>query len=212
MNINIDFNEINIGQSESVEKFLDGGIHENLVMENVKYDISTPGGNKFLCFYFKDEENRKTSHTEYEPKPAERLPEGYEGTLEDLFKTKVKNLISRVGQILIDGGYVTREQMQIPTPWNFEAFAKHVVAILTANGYQSKKVRAKFVYNRKGYTTLPQYSKYQFIESMSISKEDSKIQPLKIDVLERPMADKEKATANPFETSGGPAKTDESPF
>ncbi len=211
MNINIDVNDIRFGQGSDVEKFLPAGIHENLVMYDVKYAVSTPGGNKFLCFYFKDEENRKSSHTEYEPKPSENLPNGYEGTLEDLFKQKVTNLVSRVGQVLVSGGYITREQLQIPSPWDFEAFAKHVVALLVASGYQNKKIRAKFIYNNKGYTSLPQYNKYQFIEEMTVVKEESKIQKLKIDKFDRPEADKEVVKDNPF-VSSAPSLSNDSPF
>lgn len=206
MNININLDNISFGQSDSVEKFLDAGIHENITMYDVKYDVSTPGGNKFICFYFQDEKNHKSSHTEYEPKPLTELPRGIElkpgetvdQVLKSLYEKKVSNSISRIGQILVSGGYITREQFPNVTSWDFESFCRQVVALLNNSGYKSKKVRAKFVYNKKGYTSLPQHVSRQFIESMNISKEDSKIQKLNHDVFTKPVADNENNSPNPY--------------
>lgn len=61
-------------------------------------------------------------------------------------------------------------------------------------------LRVKIVYNNSGYTTLPKYAKYTFIEPMSLVNENkSVIVKLGIDQFEKPIvADLEKSNPSPF--------------
>ena len=62
-------------------------------------------------------------------------------------------------------------------------------------------LRVKIVYNNKGYTTLPNYCKFTFIEPMNLPEgQVSKITELNIDVFVRPItADKETTDVNPLD-------------
>ena len=68
----------------------------------------------------------------------------------------------------------------------FEGWAKEVADYLN-KADKSKLVRVKIVYDNKGYTTLPSYAKYTFIEPMTVSKENSAIVELGIDNFTRPI-------------------------
>ena len=81
----------------------------------------------------------------------------------------------------------------------FEQFANWVVDMLE-KADKSILLRIKVVYNNSGYTTLPRYAKYTFIEPMSIVNENkSVIVKLGIDLFEKPIvADQEQANPNPL--------------
>lgn len=226
MNINITLDDIQMGQSDSLNKFIEAGIPENIGLKDVKFDISK-ANNKFICFYFEDENKAITSDTEYEPRPFEssdKIPQFIKEKIKEKnpnandndfirehYKSGVVDFISKVCQILVSAG-VTREQIQIPSVFDFEMFSKHAIALLNGVGYTNKKFRVKFVYNKNGFTSLPPKHKshLQFIEPMDVTKADSKIQQYPSDKFERPVADKEKQGAeNPF---GGSAKTEDNPF
>ena len=69
-------------------------------------------------------------------------------------------------------------------------------------------LRVKIVYNKKGYTTLPNYCKFTFIEPMNLPEgEKSKIAELSIDQFTKPViADVETKDTNPLmETSSDSA-------
>ena len=62
-------------------------------------------------------------------------------------------------------------------------------------------LKVKIVYNNKGYTTLPTYCKFTFIEPMNLPEgQKSKITELNIDLFVRPVvADKENKEENPLD-------------
>ena len=69
-NLNISIDDIQVGDGNGGQKFLEAGIHK-VNMSDVRFDISEPGKNKFICFTFEDENKATTTDTEYEPTPAE---------------------------------------------------------------------------------------------------------------------------------------------
>jgi hypothetical protein len=154
------------GRSDS---FMDVGIHENVELTKVEYG-KTDNGNEFLAFYFVNPANETLSHTEWKPraKDAEKL------------ESAVINQMKRVKQIVTK--FVPQERFEFNAS-SFKEFADNVIRIL-GNDYKGKKVRIKVVYSGK-YTSLPNYSKFQFIESMDVPKEKSKIKMLSIDKVTR---------------------------
>ena len=80
---------------------------------------------------------------------------------------------------------------------SFEEFSQEVVNYLN-NADKSKKLRVKIVYNDKGYTTLPSYARYTFIEPMVLPEgQTSSITELRIDNFTKPVvADTETPVAN----------------
>lgn len=154
-------------------KFLDAGIHENVSLGRVRYDRS-PNGNEFIEFTF-EKDGATMTHTEY-------APQKYNDQTEEEFKAKVNKQVARVLQIM--EVFYDRNKL-IFEGESFAGFAAWVVA-LGNSADKTKKVRLKVVYSNSGYTTLPKYAVYTFIESMEVSEDKSKIKRLGIDLFSRP--------------------------
>jgi hypothetical protein len=172
-------------QSEGSESsFMDVGIHENVKMTNVEYGI-TDKGNEFLAFYFVNETGEQLSHTEWKPSAnleAQKL------------ESAVINQMKRIKQIVTK--FVPESEF-VFVARSFKEFAESVVRVL-GKRYEGKRVRIKVVYSGK-YTSLPSYTKFQFIESMDIPKEKSKIKILSLDKMSREVKpDVETPTIDPI--------------
>ena len=184
--------------------FLDAGIHENVALAGVRFDRS-PNGNLFIEFKF-SKDGMSFTHTEYEPtrfgdEPDERLQE------------KADAQVKRITQIM-KVWYV--QSMLSYVANNFETFGNWVATMMNAAD-KSILARIKVVYNNSGYTGLPRYWRYTFIESMAIDIKDSKIKELKIDLFQRPESgDNEiesKSSAQVFSaTVGAAVPNDDMPF
>jgi hypothetical protein len=162
--------------------FLDAGIHENVALVNVRKDKST-NGNSYIEFEF-NKDGYKLTHTEWEPTK-------YGDQSDDEFNEKINKQVARILQIM--SVFFTKEQLSFEAD-SFDAFSSWVIALM-GSADKTKLVRIKVVYGRTGYTSLPQYAKYTFIESMDITADKSKIKELSIDLFKRPdIGDKEAAT------------------
>jgi hypothetical protein len=174
--------------------YLEPGIHDNVKMTEVKYE-TTVKGNEFLAFTWQDESGNKVTLTEWPyrmPKPFESM------SAEEQDKTKgiINSQMSRIKQILeVYIGKISDELINSPT---FKEFATKVVNLLEGK-YADKLVRVKVVYDDKGWTIVSNRSKYQFIESMDIPKEESSIKMLAGDKTTRPEKNIEKKEVNPLE-------------
>jgi hypothetical protein len=169
---------------------LAAGIHEDVKLVSVKLDTSVQG-NKFLEFKF-EKEGKPLTHTEWEPtKRAEETDEA--------FQDKCDNQFSRIEQIL-KCFYPNQEDRQFVGE-NFTQFAQWVCDLLNKANLDIL-LRIKVVYNDRGYTTLPKYAKYTFIEPMTIPSDKSVIVKLGIDNFEKPViADNEKPNPNPLDSA-----------
>ncbi len=162
-------------------KFIDAGIHENVTLEKARHDKS-PNGNEFIEFTF-SKDGASMTHTEY-------APQKFNDQSEEEFNTKVNKQVARILQIM--EVFYDRSKLSF-TADSFSSFAQWVVSLTNAINKENK-VRLKAVYNNSGYTSLPKYSVYTFIEPMTISETNSKIKRLGIDTFTRPdqvQADKE---------------------
>lgn len=166
--------------------FIEAGIHEDLEFDRITYNVSA-NGNKFLAFYLKDLSGAEVSKTEWEPKDED--PEK--------LKNKVNNQMIRIHHMLVGSGMLSEVNIEAD---NFEEFANKLIN-LVGDKYKGVKVRAKVVYDDNNYTTLPNYTKYVWIEPMSVPKEKSKIRVLGIDRMERIKPDDTFSQNNPFENS-----------
>ena len=112
---------------------------------------------------------------------------------------------SRMLQIL--NCYYKDEELDFNSE-SFEQFAQWITDMLNKVD-KSKKLRAKIVYNDKGYTTLPNYAKYTFIEPMELPEgQSSSIAMLNIDQFTKPVvADKEVKNDNPFSATSSTTNT-----
>lgn len=173
---------------ESKNKYLEAGIHDNVKFVSARVDKSI-NGNIFIEFKFEKDE-RTMTHTEWEStkKPMES---------EEDFQNRANRQVKRILQIL--SCFYPKEALVFAGS-SFSEFANWVVNLLNAAN-KDILLRVKIVYNNKGYTTLPNYCKFTFIELMNLPEgQVSKITELNIDVFVRPItADKETTDVNPLD-------------
>lgn len=195
--------------SKSDIKYIPAGIIENVVLKSVKTEVS-PNGNQFLEIVF-EKDGATLTHTEWKPTLGGFV------TTEEQLQTKMDKQYSRMLQIL--NCYYKDEELDFNGE-SFEQFARWITDMLNKVD-KSKKLRAKIVYNDKGYTTLPNYAKYTFIEPMELPEgQSSSIAMLNIDQFIKPVvADKEVKNDNPFSATSSTTntqaftdKTDDLPF
>lgn len=180
--------------------FIEAGIHENLSLAGIRAEKSV-NGNNFLEIKLVNEAGATFTHTEYEPS-------AFPGDAPDKLQSKQDNQLSRILQLL-KVYYSEEDLLKAAGELNsFEEMTQWVKRAAEAAD-KSKKLRVKVVYNEKGYTTLPKYAKYTFIEPMDVSATDSKIKQLAIDLFVRPIvADKEATTvSNPFAAAASTVST-----
>lgn len=180
-------------------KYLAAGIHDNVKLVAAKAATSI-NGNKFLEIKF-EKDGKELIHTEWEPTPNPSL------SAEDNQK-KATNQVSRIMQIL----KCFYDKAALAFSGNSYAdFTNWAVNLLNAAD-KNILLRVKVVYNSKGYTTLPNYAKFTFIEPMQLPEgEQSKITQLGIDVFTRPIiANKETVEVNPLEASSNTSSGDAS--
>ena len=160
-------------------KYIPAGIQENAALKSARVTTS-PQGNMFLEIVF-EKDGATLTQTEWKPTKFGNMTE------EDLQK-KEDTQFSRMMQILL---CFYKDEELIFNATSFADWAAEIADYLN-KADKSKLLRVKIVYNNKGYTTLPTYAKYTFIEPMSVRKEDSAIIELGIDKFTRPVvADKE---------------------
>jgi len=184
--------------------YLEAGIHENIVLSDVSYNESR-NGNKFLAFYFSDENGNQVPKTEWEPNGENQ-------------ESKVNKQLARIKHIAVNSGILSEDEFVFKAE-DFESFAKQVVEKLKSKQDQWKdhKLRVKVVYDFNNYTTLPSYAKFDWLENMNIPADQSKIKILPIDKMERDKPDSTQTSSNPFDSNtqeqGKSSKTDENvPF
>lgn len=166
-------------------KFIPAGIHENVTLKSARV-AESPTGLKFLEIVF---EKNGATLTQTEWKPTK-----FEGMDDSALQKKEDTQFSRMMQILLC--WYSDEQL-VFNGTSFEEFSQEIVNYLN-NADKSKKLRVKIVYNDKGYTTLPSYARYTFIEPMVLPEgQTSSITELRIDNFTKPVvADTETPVAN----------------
>ena len=146
--------------------YLGTGIHENVSFVNARTDKSS-NGNNFIEFEF-NKDGSKLTHTEWEPTK-------FSNQTDTEFEEKINKQVARILQIM--SPFYTKEQLNFEAS-SFAAFAAWTVSLMNSAD-KTKLVRLKVILGKNGYTSLPQYAKYTFIESMSVATEASKIKELK---------------------------------
>lgn len=188
---------------DSSNKYLEPGIQEDVSLVSARTEKSI-NGNAFLEVKF-EKDGKSLAHTEWEPSKRETE------TDED-YQSRVSRQVKRVLQIL--SCFYPKDAL-IFAGATYKEFAEWAVNLLN-NADKTKLVRVKIVYNNKGYTTLPNYCKYTFIEPMELPEgEKSKIAIMNIDQITRPVvADNEQKEENPLEnlTNTTTSTNDDLPF
>ena len=180
-------------------RYIPAGIQDNVALKSARVATS-PNGNTYLEIIL-EKDGATLPQTEWKPTKSNTM------TDEDL-QRREDNQFSRIMQILV---CFYKDEELIFNSTTFGGWAEEVANYLN-KADKSKLVRAKIVFNNKGYTSLPTYAKYTFIEPMTVSKENSAIVQLGIDNFTRPVvADKEKQV-DPLATTEEVEKSDDLPF
>lgn len=166
-------------------KFIPTGIIENVTLKSARV-AKSPTGKDFLEITF-EKEGATLTQTEWKPTK-------FEGMTDEQLQSKEDTQFSRMMQILL---CFYKDEELIFNGASFEDFANEVVNYLN-NADKSKLLRVKVVYNKDGYTTLPSYAKYTFIEPMQLPEgQASAIVELGIDQFTKPIqADNETPVAS----------------
>lgn len=183
-----------IDSESRVTNFIDVGIHEDVLLKDVEYKVSTQG-NQYLVFHF-EKDGKALSHTEWEPSDDD--PQKLEN--------KTNNQIKRIKHIVTK--FIPEDQYIIDVE-DFKAFCESTLNLLGQN-YLEKLVRLKVVYNFNNYTSLPNYT--PFIEKMEVTKDKSRLEIISIDKMTRDRPDVEQTQTNPFEVKTENSKAGDLPF
>ena len=166
-------------------KVATSGINENCTLFKAESKVSPVAGNPFVEITFRTSDGLFVTHTEW-------APTKFEGMSDSDLESKYDTQYARMLQIL--ECFYTEDKLNFNGE-TFVEFANWLVSLLE-NADKSTLLRIKFVYNNKGFLTLPSYAKFKFIEKMD-SKE-SLIKILNKDQLTAPIpADKEPVNPNP---------------
>lgn len=164
-------------------KYIPAGIQENVALDSARVGTSPSGRNFIEIKLVKD--GATLPRTEWEPRRTDR-------DTDETFQNKEDKQFSRIMQILL---CFYKDEELIFNSNTFKGWAEEVVNYLN-KADKTKLVRAKVVYNDRGYTTLPQYATYTFIEPMSV--ENSAIVELGIDRFTRPVVADQEEPADPI--------------
>lgn len=169
--------------------YLSAGIHDNILLDSYRTETSV-AGNTFIELKFVSKDGQSVTVTEWEPSKGLN-------TNDTDFNNKCDNQFKRIDQIL-SCFYPDDKDRE----FEGEDFKDLVTWVINKLDKADKSIllRVKVVYNDKGYTTLPKYAKYTFIEPMSkVNEGKSVIVKLGIDQFDKPViADKEKEDPNPL--------------
>lgn len=159
-------------------KYIPAGIQENVALDSARL-AESPTGRSYIEIKF-SKDGATMTRTEWEPRRTEM-------DTDETYQSKEDKQFSRVMQILL---CFYKDEELVFNCSTFKEWAKEVVDYLN-KADKTKLVRAKIVYDDRGYATLPQYAAYTFIEPMTV--ETSSIIELGIDRFTRPVvADVEK--------------------
>jgi hypothetical protein len=166
--------------------YMEAGIHENVELIDIKFNTSEKG-NEFLAFTFTNPNGETLVHTEWKPDTDD----------------KILNQIKRIKQIALS--FIPEDRYNINAA-DFKSFSEQTIALLS-NACKGIKVRIKAVYKGK-YVTLPSYSRYTFIERMSVEKSSIKI--LGMDSMTPPQPTQGyTGNSNPFSTGATSGMTNQ---
>lgn len=159
-------------------RYMGPGIHENCELTSLEYK-RTDKGSEFIAFYFENELKEKLSHTEWRVQPTKNIETMSEKEAK-IYLSLVTAQIRRINAIATT--YVSEETFRKVEGKTFEDFCVNAIATI-GDSYKGVKVRIKVVFDKRNFTALPAYTNYEWIEKMTISKEDSKIKILAKDKM-----------------------------
>lgn len=151
-------------------RYMGPGIHENCELTSIEYK-KTDKGSELIAFYFENELKEKLSHTEWRVMPTKDI-----NTMADaeakIYLSLVTSQIRRINSIAT--AFISEEDFRKVKGNTFEEFCTSVINTV-GDTFKGVKVRIKVVYDKRNFTALPSYTNYEWIEPMTVLKENSKI-------------------------------------
>jgi len=191
----------------TASKFVEGGVKENLELDRIELGTSK-NGNNFIALYWKDLSGAEVSKTEWEPKMNK-------GETPEILQEKSDKLMKRMHHMLVKSDILTEEEWGFEVT-SFDALGKELIKrVIDTEKHKGVKVRAKVVYDKNNYTTLPAYTTAVWIENMTVL--ETEMRKLSIDKYDRvePSAIRQ-TEVNPFNNENKATATTEvtvdSPF
>jgi hypothetical protein len=191
-------------------RYMGPGIHENCELTLIEYK-KTDKGSEFIAFYFENELKEKLSHTEWRVMPRRDLATMNEKD-SSIYFSLVTSQITRINAIATT--FISEEKFREVKGVTFEDFCNNAILVI-GNSYKGVKVRLKVVYDKRNFTALPSYTNYDWIEPMTIPKEQSKIKILGKDKLTKsvlPKLDGADEKLNEIEVQATTPAKDDFPF
>lgn len=167
-----------IQKKDISNRYMGVGIHENCEMTSIEYK-KTDKGSELLAFYFENELKEKLSHTEWRVMPTKDINTMTEKEAKTYFSL-VTSQIRRFNAIATT--YISEEAFRNVKGNTFEEFCLNIIDAI-GDAYKGVKVRIKVIYDKRNFTALPSYTNYDWIELMTVSKEESKIKILAKDKM-----------------------------
>ena len=167
-----------IQKKDTSNRYMEPGIHENCELTSIEYK-KTDRGSELIAFYFENSLGEKLSHTEWRVQPTKDINTMSEKESKVYFSL-VTGQIRRINAIATT--FVSAETFRNVKGNTFEDFCNSAIATI-GGAFKGVKVRIKVVYDKRNFTALPSYTNYDWIEPMTISKEDSKIKILAKDKM-----------------------------
>lgn len=190
-------------------KYIEAGIHDNVKFTGVRAATS-PTGRNFMEFRF-EKDGKELLHTEWEPKVKE-------GDTPEQNQNKVTNQVTRVMRIM--NCFYPKGILNFNGN-SYKEFTDWVVTMLNSAN-KDVLLKLKVVYNDKGYTTLPTYVKFAFIEPMVLPEgfydkdvnpeNKSMITELSIDQFTKPIVADKEEKVDDLSSTNEASPADDLPF
>lgn len=169
-----------VQKKSSGRKYMEPGIHENVELVSVEYK-QTDRGSELIAFNFVNSEDEQFAHTEWKTMPHKNIDTMSEKE-SDLYIRLVTSQLRKINKIATK--FISEEAFRIVKGATFEEFCKNVVSAI-GDANKGVKLRIKVIYDKRNFTALPSYTNYEWIELMTVPKEDSKIKILAKDKMEK---------------------------
>jgi len=166
------------------------GIHDDVVLVEAKHEVLETGL-EILALNFEDKKGDRISFSDF-PITPDKPEEVMSDEEKKAFDLRVYKKMKVLRQFII--ALTGKEDVVIDTP-SFKELAESLVKLFSSD---VKPVRIKATYNNKGYIGIPKTHWTTVIETMDIPREETTIEILDGDIMERPQKDEEKKEVNPL--------------
>lgn len=154
-------------------RYLLPGIHENVELVSINYK-KTEKGSELIEFNFENAAKEMFTHTEWKVM-SNRDVNAFSEKEKELYLRLVKAQVKKLNTIATT--FIPEQKFAQVGGNTFEEFCKSAIAAI-GDSYKGVKIRLKVVYDKRNFVSLPSYSNHDWIEPMTVPKENSRIRIL----------------------------------